>query len=65
MDGIDPYDHEIVASTFGVTHSLACELMWMNDEAVAYWKKETPEERFVRVRRAIQNMIVEDDGASG
>lgn len=32
MTGIDPYNHEKLASTFGIAHQLACEVMFENDE---------------------------------
>jgi hypothetical protein len=32
MSEIDPDDHEGIASLFGIPHSLACEIMYMNDE---------------------------------
>jgi hypothetical protein len=62
MDGIDPEDHETVANRFRIAHALACELMWLNDEGAGYWCEETPEQRFTRMRRTIQDMIMESDG---
>ncbi len=37
MTGIDPYDHERLAATFGIAHQLACEVMFENDE---FWRDE-------------------------
>ena len=48
MTDIDSEDHERIAGRFGIAHALACETMWVNDEA-AIWP-ETPEQRFERVR---------------
>jgi hypothetical protein len=47
MSAIDPEDRDTVAGAFGVSVALACEIVWMNDEAV--WN-ETPEQRFARMR---------------
>lgn len=48
MKDIDPDDHEAVAAKFGVSHAMACELMYLNDELGP--RSETPEERFARMR---------------
>lgn len=55
MGDIDTYDIELVAFKFGIPHSLACEIMHENDE---HWRPETPEERFVRVRKWIESKLV-------
>lgn len=47
MSNIDPEDHGAVAAAFGIPHSLACEIMYMNDD----WRKEEPEARFVRMKK--------------
>jgi hypothetical protein len=65
MDRIDPEDHETIANCFRIPNALACELMWFNDDAVGYWREETPEQRFTRMRQVIQDMIVEGDSAGG
>ena len=44
MDDIDPEDRETVAKTFNIPLSLASEIMFENDEAIAYWQNETPEQ---------------------
>lgn len=49
MSKIDPEDMERVAGKFGIADALAKEIVWMNDEA-GHWK-ETPEQRFERVRK--------------
>jgi hypothetical protein len=48
MSGVDPEYREQVAQTFGVAEALAAEIMYENDEG-GHWK-ETPEERFQRMR---------------
>lgn len=55
MREIDPEDNETVAGAFGIPHALACEIMWTNDEGA--WSKETPEDRFLRVRAWVISKI--------
>jgi len=51
MEDIDPEHSAIVAGVFDIAESLAREVVYENDEA-GYWaKKETPEARFERMRR--------------
>lgn len=55
MSRIDPEDHDTVACSFDIAHAMACEIMYMNDEFE--WKKETPEERFSRMRKWVAAQI--------
>lgn len=55
MSKIDPEDYEAVASTFGIPHQLAQEIMYMNDEAE--WRTETPEARFARMKKWVENNL--------
>lgn len=48
MSGIDPDDPPSVAAAFGIAHQLVAEIEYENDEAV--WSKETPEQRWQRMR---------------
>lgn len=48
LESVDPYDNEAVASLFGLPHAMACEVMWMNDEAG--YRDETPRRRWERMR---------------
>lgn len=65
MAGVDPGDHDTVASVFQIPHALACEIMWENDEqaaffyygyeqhadhVVAYWKNHKAERRWQGMR---------------
>lgn len=50
MSNIDPADPPQVAAAFGISKALACEIAFENDEAGGYWRSETPEARFLRVR---------------
>ena len=52
------YEPKHVANIFGISRALACEIMWVNDEAKAYWVEETDEQRFLRVRNWIEKVIV-------
>ena len=55
MANVDPYDHEFIAVQFGISHALACEIMFMNDEW--YRNEETPEARFERMKLWINGLI--------
>lgn len=55
MAALDPDEYESVASTFKISAPLAQEIVWENDEAGPW--KETPEQRFVRVRKWVASKI--------
>ena len=57
MSKIDAHDPDTVAGKFGIARALACEIVYMNDE-LASGKNETPEARFVRMRRWIESELV-------
>ena len=59
MSKIDPEDKESVAATFGVAPALAAEIAYINDEAACgYWRaEETPEARFIRVRKWVESQV--------
>lgn len=50
MGSLDPENYDAIAAAFGVPRAMAQEIMWLNDEAAGYWSKETPEQRFARMR---------------
>ena len=58
MKHLDPYDASSVAGTFGIASALAREIVFINDEAGPY--RETPEDRFLRVRNWIVANIKQD-----
>lgn len=61
MSKIDPEDHEALAAAFGIPHTLACEIMFMNDDDFSYGR-ETPEARWTRMREWIEeNLLPVDD----
>lgn len=60
MSNIDTENERLVANTFGIARAMACEIMWVNDDAGGW--NETPEQRWIRVRRWIASQIKEEDG---
>ncbi len=54
MSKLDPEDYDSVAGTFDIAAPLAQEIVYMNDEGG--WR-ETPEERFIRMRKWIVSQI--------
>jgi len=49
LDEDDAYDYDKLGETFNIAHQLACEVMYLNDEAGPY-RGETPEQRWERIR---------------
>ncbi len=54
--GVDVYDAEEVAEKFGIARALACEIAFENDEC---GPRETPEERWTRMRTWVSAQIAE------
>ncbi len=62
--GIDPEDHETVALKFGVATALAQEIFFENDEGAWSNSKETPSERWIRMRKwVVSNLAKEEKNA--
>lgn len=57
MSDIDPDDVETVAETFGIAEAMAREIVYDNDD---YWRSETPEQRYDRMRAWINGQILKD-----
>lgn len=62
MPNVDPYDWDDgvrngMARLFGIAPALAAEIMFENDEAGSYWREETPEHRWQRVRAWVEGQI--------
>jgi hypothetical protein len=57
MTGVDPQEFEVVAPLFDIAEPLAREIAYENDECGTY--RETPEQRFVRVRKWVVSQIKE------
>jgi hypothetical protein len=55
MSALDPEDYDSVAGKFNIAAPLAQEIVWMNDEAGPW--KESPEDRFIRMRKWIVSNI--------
>ena len=49
LEDIDPEDHETLGAAFNIATPLVQEIEWLNDDAASW--KETPEERWARMRR--------------
>lgn len=54
MSKLDPHEAESVADAFDIAHQLAREIVYENDEG-GY--SETPEQRFIRIRRWVERQI--------
>jgi hypothetical protein len=60
MSKIDPEDFDQVSGAFGISGALAREIMFENDEGT--WKKETPQERWVRIRKWVVGHLISLEG---
>ena len=61
MSTVDPEDQYDVAGLFDLPHAMACEIMFKNDECGGW--RETPEERWGRMRNWVQRHIITEDAA--
>lgn len=65
MSSLDPDCRETVAQAFGIAPALAAEIVYENDEhpgvydANEGWRRETPEERWRRMRNWVEASIQE------
>lgn len=59
LDKLNPEDHATIGARLNVANCLVAECEYVNDEAGPYGKNETPEERFVRVRKWLVKNIAE------
>lgn len=57
MERLDPEDHEQVAAAFEIPNSLACEIMYLNDD---YYTLETPENRYIRMHAWVRAQLKGD-----
>lgn len=58
LPGLDPEDHDMLATAFGISGALAREVMYENDEGTCL--NETPEARWARMRAWVESQIRED-----
>lgn len=56
MSGLDPENSEAVAHVFGIADAMTREIVYWNDEGGNY--RETPEERWVRMRAWVESAII-------
>ena len=63
LDSFDPYDIETVSDAFNIADAMAREITWINDEGGNY--RETPEQRFERVRKWVVDSIATPPGTGG
>jgi hypothetical protein len=56
---IDPDDTEILADRLGIADAMIREIVFENDEGGSYWKTETPEQRWQRMRAWVAGHISE------
>lgn len=64
MSALDPTDAERVAATFGIAPSMAREIVFENDDEWGFSGRETPEQRFIRMRKWIVENILLDAPAT-
>lgn len=57
MADIEPDNEHQVSSAFNIAKALAQEIVFINDEACVF--DETPEQRWVRVRRWVEDNLIE------
>lgn len=67
MSVIDPDDAEAVADKFGLANAMVREIVWENDEHPGVyglkedgstgWRRETPEERWTRMRAWVDEQL--------
>lgn len=58
MSKLDPEDAQAVGAAFGIAESMAREIVYVNDEGGDH--KETPEQRFERIRKWVISKIKAD-----
>jgi hypothetical protein len=67
LGALDPsvgeYSATYLAEHFKIAHALAAEIVYMNDEALAWtYRNETPEQRWDRMRAWVDAQIVREKG---
>jgi hypothetical protein len=58
VSNVDMEDRDAVGKLVNISGSLAAEIEYLNDEA-AYRSKETPEERWIRIRQWVTKNLLE------
>jgi len=58
ISGVDTYDRRALSRLFGISQAMAAEIMFINDDDFSF-ANETPERRFARVRRWIEEQLID------
>jgi hypothetical protein len=61
MKNIDPEDPAQVSKNFDIAEALAQEIVFMNDEHDGYFREESPEKRWERMRKWVDSQITNND----
>lgn len=62
MSGIDLEEPASAARVFGIAKALAAEIVYMNDEYISNYRNETPEARWSRMRKWVEDQIRAEAG---
>jgi hypothetical protein len=57
VEGIDETDAEYVGQMIGIAPSMAREIAYENDDDFHCHKRETPEQRWVRMRKWVESKL--------
>ena len=60
LNSIDTEDDRQLSKEFNIARSLACEIMYMNDEGSFLGQQETPAKRWERMRKWVDNNLAKD-----
>lgn len=60
MSQLDVQDYSRLADVFGIAKSLVREIEFVNDDGHT-WRHSSPEERFTRVRKWVERVLVSGD----
>jgi hypothetical protein len=56
---VNEYGATYLAEKFGIARALAAEIVYQNDEALAWhYQSETPEQRWIRMRAWVDQQII-------
>ena len=61
VTGLDPEHLEGVAANFGISEAMAREIVFENDDDFSYSRKETPEARYMRMRKWVESHITPEE----
>lgn len=61
MAKIDPDDADQVADAFGISSAMAREIVYENDERIYFKANETPEQRWIRMRKWVEDKLAKPE----